>query len=150
MTWAKDWSGWRAALFFSKMDGPAFVVIVTFSSLGDQGGKIGMDVHIKLVMESLHEVVLDEILLEDFAYEQRFQLGQAQKVLPFEDRVMTIRVKNEMVFYENLFILDLLFRVWNGVIQKRHQKVTRKEQIEQKYKREARYWGEGTVRVFDP
>jgi hypothetical protein len=117
MTWAEDWRGSRAALFFSKMDGPAFVVIVTFRSLADQGGQIGMDVHFKLVKEYakevsrelLRQVVLEEILHEDFPNDQGFQPAEAQKVLPFEDRFMTIRVKNEMVFDENLFILDLLF-----------------------------------------
>jgi hypothetical protein len=116
MTWQKCWRGSRGALFFSKKDGPAFVAVVTFRFLADQGGQIGMDVHFKLVMESTKEVsrellrqVLEEILLEDFPNEQGFRLGEAQKVLPFEDRVMTIRVKNEMVFDENLFILDLLF-----------------------------------------
>lgn len=117
MTWEKFWPGSRAAFFFSKQDRPAFVVVVTFRSLADQGGQIGMDVHIKLVMEStkevsgelLRQVVLEEILLEDFPHEQGFQLAEAQKVLPFEDRLMIIRVKNEMVFDENLFILDLLF-----------------------------------------
>ena len=117
MTWGEYLLGSRAALFFSKKDGPAFVVIVTFRSLEDQEGKIGMDVHFKLVKEStkevsrelLSQVVLEEILHEDFPHEQGFQLAETQKVLPFEDRLMKIRVKNEMVFDENLFILDLLF-----------------------------------------
>jgi hypothetical protein len=110
MTWAEYWRGSRTALVFSKMDGPAFMVIVTFRSLADQGGQIGMNVHTKEVSrEVLRQVVLEEILHEDFPHEQGFQLAEAQKVLPFEDRLMTIRVKNEMVFDENLFILDLLF-----------------------------------------
>ena len=117
MTWAKDWRGSRAALYFSKKDGPAFVVILTFLSLADQGGQIGMDVHIKSVIDCttegtrkvLHWVLLHQVLVEVFNYEQEFRLAEAQKTLPFEDQLMTIRVKQEMVFDENIFILDFSF-----------------------------------------
>ncbi|KAH7311899.1 heterokaryon incompatibility protein-domain-containing protein [Rhexocercosporidium sp. MPI-PUGE-AT-0058] len=117
MTWAKVWRGSRAALYFSKKDGPAFVVILTFTSLSDQGGKIGMDVHIKSVMDYtkeatwkvLRQIVLDQILVEVFPCEQGSQLAEAQKTLPFEDQLMTIRVKKEMVFDEDMFILDISF-----------------------------------------
>jgi len=74
MTWVKCWGGSQAALYFSKKDGPAFVVILTFISLSDQGGQIGMDIHIKSVLNCtkeaegkvLRQVVLDQILVERF------------------------------------------------------------------------------------
>jgi hypothetical protein len=117
MSWAKAWRGSRAALYFSKKDGPAFVVILTFTYLSDQGGQIGMDIHIKSVMSYTKEpiskrqqkVVLDQILVEVLPYDQGFQLAEAQKTLPFEDQLMTIRVKEEMVFDEDMFILGFSF-----------------------------------------
>jgi hypothetical protein len=143
MTWATFWRGSRAALYFSKKDGPAFVVILTFISLSDQGGQIGMDVHIESVMDCtkqatgkvLRQVVLNQILLQDFPHEQGFQLAEAQKTLPFEDQIMTIRVKKEMVFDENIFILDFSFSGVKQEILKRHRKSSEKEQAEQKHKK---------------
>lgn len=93
------------------------MVILTFVSLSDQGGQIGIDVHIKSVMDCtkevtwkvLRQVVLDQILVEVFHYEQGFQLAEAQKTLPFKDQLITIRVKQEMVFNEEMFILDFSF-----------------------------------------
>ena len=117
MKWAKSWRGSRAALYFSKKDGPAFVVILTFISLLDQGGQIGMDVQIHSVMnctkgtedEVLRQIVLDEILVEVLNYEEGFRLDEAQKTLHFENQLVNIRVKKELVFDEDIFILDFLF-----------------------------------------
>jgi hypothetical protein len=117
MTWAKSWRGSRAALYFSKKDGPAFVVLLTFASLSDQGGQIGIDVHIKSVTdctkgaerESPRQVVLDQVLVKDFHHGQVFGLTEAQKTLHFENQLMTIRVKKEMVFDEDMFIIDFSF-----------------------------------------
>lgn len=112
MTWANSWRGSRAALRFSKKDGPAFVVILTFTSLSDQGGKVGMDVHIESVMDCAKEATkkaLKEFLVEDFTHGQGFQLTEAQKTLALEDQLMTIRVKKEMVFDEDIFIADCFF-----------------------------------------
>lgn len=76
-----------------------------------------MDIHIKSVMDCTKEatrkvvrqVVIDQILVEVFYHEQGFRLAEAQKTLPFEDQLITIRVKKEMVFDENIFILDFSF-----------------------------------------
>ena len=116
MTWAKLWRGSRAASYFSKKDGPAFVVILTFLSLPDEGGEIGMDVHIKPVMdcapeatrEILRKVVLGQILVENF-HQEGFRLAEAQKTMLFENQLVTIRVKKELVFDEDIFILDFSF-----------------------------------------
>lgn len=145
MTWAKFWRGSRAAIYFSKKDGPAFVVILTFTSLSDQGGQIGMDVHIKSVIDFttvrtrkvLCEVVLDEVLVEVFPHDHGFQLAEARKTLPFEDRLMTIRVKKEMVFDENIFVLDLSF---SGV--KRENSETTPESRQKKTKQSKSTEGE--------
>jgi hypothetical protein len=114
MTWSKFWHGSRTAIYFSKHGGPAFVIILTFIS---QGGQIGMDVHFKSIMDSakvvgreiLRQVVLDQVLLENFPHEQEFRHGEVRKTLPFEDQLMTIRVKKEVVFDEEIFVLDILF-----------------------------------------
>lgn len=76
-----------------------------------------MDVHFKSIMDSakvvgrevLHQVVLDQVLLENFPHEQEFRHGEVRKTLPFEDQLMTIRVKKEVVFDEEIFVLDILF-----------------------------------------
>ncbi|PVH75186.1 hypothetical protein DL98DRAFT_518804 [Cadophora sp. DSE1049] len=137
MTWDKSWRGSRAALYFSKINGPAFVVILTFVSLSDQGGRIGMDVHTRSVLDCTKEaegkassrIVLDQILVEVFHHEQGFQLTEAQKTSPFEDQLMTVRVKKEMVFDEDMFILDFLF---SGV--KRGSSETRPESRQKRNK----------------
>lgn len=76
-----------------------------------------MDVHFKSIMDStkvverknLRQVVLGQVLLENFPYEQEFRYGEVRKTLPFEDQLMTIRVKKEVVFDEEIFIVDILF-----------------------------------------
>ena len=76
-----------------------------------------MDVHIKSVMDCTKEaereiprqVVLDQVLVEDFHHEQGFGLTEAQKTLHFENQLMIIRVKKEMVFDEDMFIMDFSF-----------------------------------------
>ncbi len=117
MTWAKDWSGARAALYFSKTDGPAFVVVLTFIHLLNEGGHTEMDVHIKPVQDCmkgpirtvLNQVVLDRILVEDIPFGHGRGMAEAKTTFPFEDRVMTVRVKKEVIFDEDMFVLDHFF-----------------------------------------
>jgi hypothetical protein len=117
MTWAKDWRGTRAAIYFSKKNGPAFVVVLTFIHLLNEGGHTKMDVHIKRVRDRLKEptlivlrqVVLDEILVEDIPFEHGHGLAEAKTTFTFESRVMTVRIKKEMIFDEDMFVLDLFF-----------------------------------------
>ncbi|KAH6664603.1 hypothetical protein B0J14DRAFT_569579 [Halenospora varia] len=42
-------------------------------------------------------------------YKEGFWLDEAQKTLLFENRLLNIQVKKEMVFDEDMFILDFLF-----------------------------------------
>jgi hypothetical protein len=117
MTWVKDWRGARAALYFSKNDGPAFVVVLTFMYLSNEGGHTGMDVHIKLVRDCMKgpicivqdPVVLDRILVEDIPFRHGHGLAEAKTTFPFESRVMTVRVKKEVIFDEDMFVLDFFF-----------------------------------------
>jgi hypothetical protein len=117
MTWAKDWRGARAALYFSKNNGPAFVVVLTFMYLLNEGGHTGMDVHIKPVRDCtegpirtvLDQVVLDRILVEDIPFGHGHGLAEAEVTFPFESRVMIVRVKKEVIFDEDMFVLDLFF-----------------------------------------
>jgi hypothetical protein len=117
MTWAEDWRGARAALYFSKNDGPAFVVVLTFMYLLNEGGHTGMDVHIKPVRDCmkgpirtvLDQVVLDRILVEYIPFGHGRGLAEAKITFPFESRVMTVQVKKEVIFDEDMFVLDLFF-----------------------------------------
>lgn len=109
MTWATIWRGSRAALHFSKKNGPTFVVILTFKSLSDEGEEIGMDVHIEPVLDSSKESpkkTLREFLAEELTHGQIFHLTEAQKMLALGDQLMTVRVKKDAIFDEDIFIVD--------------------------------------------
>ncbi len=117
-----------------------------------------MDVHIKSVMDCtkeatrkvLRQVVLDQILVEVFPYEQGFQLAEAQKTLPFEDQLMTIRVKKEMVFDENIFILDFSFSgVKRGNSETTPESRRKRSKQSKSTKRGSRSWNKGNYRVLD-
>jgi hypothetical protein len=80
---------------------------------------VGMDIYIKSVLDCtkeakgkvLRQVVLDQILVEVFQHEQGFRLAEAQKTVPFEDQLMTIRVKKETVFMKTYSSWTSRFRV---------------------------------------
>jgi hypothetical protein len=118
MVWTKDWRGTRAALYFSKNNGPAFVVVLTLAYRSFDEGYPRMHIHIKSVHDSmkgpisavLRQVNLRRILEEDFPpLKQGQELAEVQTTFPFESRVMTVRVKREIIHDEEVFVLDLLF-----------------------------------------
>jgi hypothetical protein len=116
MTWGKDWRGSRAAILFFEKGGPAFVVILTFIHCSDGREHTKMDVHIKPVLDStrwpssteVQQVQLHRILVEDLTIGQELQTSGAQKTLSLGGRILTLRLKRELIFDEDTFVLDLL------------------------------------------
>ena len=117
MTWDKGSRGALAALYFSKKDGPAFVLLLTFIHLWNPKRQVGIDIHIKQVRDNMNEPVaaalgkvrLHRILVEHIPSERGHTLGEAITTFSFENRVMTARIKEELIFDENMFVVDLLF-----------------------------------------
>jgi hypothetical protein len=117
MTWARDWHGSRAALLFFMSDGLAFVVVLTFIHCSDEKELTQMDVHIKPVLDFTRrptgseprQVVLNRILVEDIPVGQELQVAEAQATLSLESRILTVRLKREVIFDEDTFVLDPLF-----------------------------------------
>ncbi|KAF1963976.1 hypothetical protein BU23DRAFT_494530 [Bimuria novae-zelandiae CBS 107.79] len=115
--WGDDRRGIRAALYFAKSNGPAFVVVLTLMHLSTKRGYPSMHIYIRTVHEKiegpkstvLSQVSLRKVLEEETPFELAQELDEIQTTFPFESRVMTVQVKREIIHEEIVFILDIFF-----------------------------------------
>ena len=126
MAWPEDWEGVWAAVYLSKHNGPAFVVVLT--SVRCLNGRVchGMDIHIRSVnadMKGQRGVVLDQVKVNSILLEQipsRYVHGSAktQTTFPFKSRAMTAQVKIEVILMKISSFWTSSFQVISEEIRK--------------------------------
>jgi hypothetical protein len=117
INWDISWHGIQAALYFSKNNGPAFVVVFTVLYLSKREGYPEMHIHIEPVHCSVkgpistvsRMVSLRRVLEEYISVKHGQELAEVQATFPFEGRVMTARLKSERIHEDNVFVFDLFF-----------------------------------------
>ena len=115
--WSKNWLGARAALYFAKSGGAAFVVVLTFLDGFNECGLAGIDVHIMPAAYCVEEglrtnarrVKLRHILVGDVPFKNDCGWDVVHATSDFAGRVMTARRQKEVLCDEEMFVLDLSF-----------------------------------------
>lgn len=128
MTWKKGCGGVRAVLLFSLNSSVPFTVILTFVHLNTEG-RTGVHIHLKQVQEHMKKSVksinervsLRQILDEHVSFEPTaLDVDEEEAAYLFGSRVITARVQKEIVFDEDVFVLDLT----SAGAKRRHSEVT--------------------------
>ncbi|KAF2005451.1 hypothetical protein P154DRAFT_457426 [Amniculicola lignicola CBS 123094] len=126
----KDWGGIQGAFYFSKFNGPAFVVVFIWVDFKNRKRWPGIYVRVKPVHDKMQssrsaaarQVSLREVLKEyyDLPFRNGRELHEAHATMPFEGRVMKARVGRDEVGDEEVFVLSL--SLW-GLKRKRQKLV---------------------------